>query len=118
MLGKGNLTEVLSEPGNFTVFAPTNAAFSQINASNLDALQNNQPALQGLLLYHIVPTAITTNELQGSGTMTTVSGSSLPYAPEGTTVRIGSATIVSGGIRTSNGVLYEIDSVLIPPAGG
>lgn len=118
LLQRGNFTGVLSEPGNYTVFAPTNAAFSQINASNLDELQSNLPALDQLLLNHIVGTRLTTNDFQGSGTMTMLTGSPLSYSTAGTTVRIGTATIVSTGIETSNGVLYEIDNVLVPSVGG
>jgi len=55
LLKKANLTDVLSGPGNFTVFAPDNAAFAKVNASTLANLQNNSTALTNLLLYHVIP---------------------------------------------------------------
>jgi uncharacterized surface protein with fasciclin (FAS1) repeats len=115
LLGRANLTEALSEPGNYTVFAPTNAAFSHLNTSTLDALQSNPTALKGLLLYHIIPAALPISEFQGSGKITTVSGLLIPYSVEGATVRIGNATI-GNAIETHNGILYKINGVLVPPS--
>ena len=68
LLKKANLTDVLSGPGNYTVFAPDNAAFAKVNASTLANLQNNSTALTTLLLYHVIPTKLLENNFTGSGT--------------------------------------------------
>ena len=114
LLKKANLTDVLDGPGNFTLFAPTNAAFAKVNASTLADLQNNTTALTTLLLYHVVPTKLLANDFTGSGTLTTVNGLSLPYSVNGTTMQVGNATVTKADINATNGVIHVIDGVLIP----
>jgi transforming growth factor-beta-induced protein len=116
LLKKANLTDVLSGPGNFTVFAPDNAAFAKVNASTLANLQNNSTALQSLLLYHVIPTKLLKSNFTGSGTLTTVNGLSLPYSVNGTTLMVGNATVTKADINATNGVIDVINGVLIPPS--
>ena len=115
LLKKANLTDMLNGPGNFTLFAPTNAAFAKVNASTLADLQNNTPALNTLLLYHVVPEKLLANNLTGSGTLPTANGLSLPYSVNGTTIQVGNATVTKADINATNGVIHVINSVLIPP---
>jgi transforming growth factor-beta-induced protein len=115
LLKKANLTDMLNGPGNFTLFAPTNAAFAKVNASTLADLQNNTPALNTLLLYHVVPEKLLANNLTGSGTLPTANGLSLPYSVNGTTIQVGNATVTEADINATNGVIHVINSVLIPP---
>ena len=115
LLKKANLTDVLSGPGNYTVFAPDNAAFAKVNASTLANLQNNSTALNTLLLYHVIPTKLFKSNFTGSGTLTTVNGLSLPYAVNGTTLTVGNATVTKADINATNGVIHVIDTVLVPP---
>jgi len=116
LLKKANLTSVLSGPGNFTVFAPDNAAFAKVNASTLANLQNNSTALQSLLLYHVIPTKLLKSNFTGSGTLTTVNGLALPYSVNGTTLMVGNATVTKADINATNGVIDVINGVLIPPS--
>jgi uncharacterized surface protein with fasciclin (FAS1) repeats len=115
LLKKANLTDVLNGPGNYTLFAPTNAAFAKLNASTLADLQNNTPALTTLLLYHVVPKKLLANNLTGSGTLPTANGLSLPYSVSGTTIQVGNATVTKTDIDATNGVIHVINGVLIPP---
>ena len=116
LLKKANLTDVLSGPGNFTVFAPDNAAFAKVNASTLANLQNNSTALTTLLLYHVIPAKLLENNFTGSGTLTTVNGLSLPYSVNGTTLKVDNATVTKADINATNGVIDVINGVLIPPS--
>jgi len=115
LLKRANLTDVLNGPGNYTLFAPTNAAFAKVNASTLADLQNNTTALRTLLLYHVVPTKLFASDFTGSGTLTTVNGLSLPYSVNGTTIQVGNATVTKADINATNGVIHVIDGVLMPP---
>ncbi|MGB9370656.1 MAG: fasciclin domain-containing protein [Halobacteriota archaeon] len=115
LLKKANLTDVLNGPGNYTLFAPTNAAFAKVNASTLADLQNNTTALRTLLLYHVVPTKLFASDFTGSGTLTTVNGLSVPYSVNGTTIQVGNATVTKADINATNGVIHVIDGVLMPP---
>ncbi|MGZ4861739.1 MAG: fasciclin domain-containing protein [Halobacteriota archaeon] len=116
LLDKANLTDLLNGPDNFTVFAPDNAAFSKVDASTLAGWQNNSTSLRSVLLYHIVPKKLSSNELTGIGTLTTLNGLILPYYVTGTTIRVDNATVTKGDINATNGVIYKVDSVLVQPS--
>jgi transforming growth factor-beta-induced protein len=115
LLKKANLTNVLNGPGNFTVFAPDNAAFSKVDASTLAGWQNNTTALRNMLWYHVIPKKLLSTDFVGNGTLTTVNGLSLPYSVDGTKIKIGNATITKADINATNGVIHVIDSVNMPP---
>src|SRR5665647_2300645 len=115
LLKKANRTYVLNGPGNYTVFAPNNAAFSKVDASTLAGWQNNTTALQNVLLYHIVPAKLLSSDLIGNGTLTTINQLSLPYSVDGTKIRVDNATVTKEDINATNGVIHVIDKVLVPP---
>ena len=115
LLKKANLTNVLNGPGNYTVFAPDNTAFSKVDASTLARWQNNTTELQNVLYYHIVPMKLLSNNFTGSGTLNTLNGNSLPYSVTGTTLKVDNATVTKPDINATNGVIHIIDSVMIPP---
>jgi len=115
LLKKANLTNVLNGPGNYTVFAPDDAAFSKVDASTLARWQNNTTELQNVLYYHIVPMKLLSNNFTGSGTLNTLNGNSLPYSVTGTTLKVDNATVTKPDINATNGVLHVIDNVMVPP---
>ena len=115
LLKKANLTNVLNGPGNYTVFAPDDAAFSKVDASTLARWQNNTTELQNVLYYHIVPMKLLSNNFTGSGTLNTLNGNSLPYSVTGTTLKVDNALVTKPDINATNGVIHIIDSVMIPP---
>jgi PGF-CTERM protein len=115
LLKKANLTNVLNGPGNFTVFAPDNAAFSKVDASTLARWQNNTTALKDVLRYHIVGQKLISSDFIGSGTLTTINQLSLPYSVNGSTLKVDDATVTTKDINATNGVIHVVDSVMIPP---
>ncbi len=114
------LVDTLNGPGPFTVFAPTNAAFGALPAGTLDSLlqPENQAQLQSILTYHVVPGAITSDQILGRRvTVETVQGGTL--AVNGQVgkignVRVNDANVIVPDIIASNGVIHAIDSVLLP----
>ncbi|WP_146009641.1 fasciclin domain-containing protein, partial [Deinococcus planocerae] len=121
------LTETLSS-GDFTIFAPTNDAFLKLAPSDLNALAADPARLREVLLYHVVPTRVTGTALASANQLTTAQSGVLTISREGAATgeqrtRIGNAT-TSGftqpgnNITTGNGVLYVLDTVLLPPAAG
>src|SRR5580692_644440 len=80
------LVETLEGPGPFTVFAPTNEAFSKLPAGTVDTLlkPENKPTLTKVLTYHVVAGRLSEHDLmkkikEGNGTaeLTTVEGGKL-----------------------------------------
>ena len=116
LLKVANLTDTLNGTTNYTLFAPSNAAFDKIPSSALATLANNTTALKRVLLYHVVPGTLLSKDITGNGTLTTANGLSLPYSVTSTVVTVDNASITKTDINATNGVIHVIDSVMIPPA--
>jgi uncharacterized surface protein with fasciclin (FAS1) repeats len=123
-LDAAGLVETLSADGEYTVFAPTNAAFEALPAGTLDTLlADPEGQLTDVLTYHVyggTARAETVTQLDGQeitmlngGTVTvgvTDAGVTLTDA-QGNTVNVVETDIVA-----SNGVIHVIDAVLLPAA--
>ena len=124
-----DLVDTLSGEGPFTVFAPTNAAFSKLPAGTVETLlePENKGQLQSILTYHVVPAKATASAVVGmirsgggEATVQTVQGSELTLLLEGgETVVVEDeqgnlANVVKADIMQSNGVVHVIDTVLMP----
>lgn len=116
------LVDVLSSEGPFTVFAPTNEAFAALPEGTVETLlmPENQAKLQAVLTYHVVPGAITSDEIEDGETFTTVNGKTITITvnEEGNYVINGKAVITTADVIDSNGVSHVINAVLLPPADG
>ncbi|MEO0703114.1 MAG: fasciclin domain-containing protein [Pseudomonadota bacterium] len=110
------LVETLKGDGPFTVFAPTNAAFAKLPAGTVESLLEpaNRDQLVSILTYHVVPGAVTSDQLAGQRlNVATVQGDTVHI--DGTNgVTVEDATVTSADILATNGVIHAIDSVLLP----
>jgi len=113
----GDLATTLQGKGPFTVFAPTNMAFSDIQ-STVDTLLKpaNKADLQKVLTYHVVPGTYTAADLKDGQELTTVEGQKLTVSVDGDTVKVNDATVEKADVNASNGVVHVVDTVLVPPA--
>lgn len=111
------LVDTLKGTGPFTVFAPTNRAFSNLPAGTVDSLlkPENKKQLTDILTYHVVAGSYTSDEIKDGMTLTTVLGTPLKFTIMNGQVYInGKATVVAPDIITSNGVIHVIGGVLLP----
>ena len=110
------LVDTLNGPGPFTVFAPTDAAFEKLPAGTLDTLlmPANRGQLEDILLYHVVPGEKLAAEVLSAASLETVLGQDVSISMQGNDALVNDAKIVSTDIRTSNGVIHVIDTVLLP----
>lgn len=107
------LVDVLSGPGPFTVFAPTDEAFAKLPAGTVEALLADKEKLTAILTYHVVPGAVKAADVVKLTSAMTVQGGSLRIdTSDG--VKVNNATVVATDIMASNGVIHVIDTVLIP----
>ena len=111
------LVETLSGEGPFTVFAPTDEAFSKLPEGTLEELLNAPERLARVLTYHVVPGRVTAADVQGIDSAETVAGPSLSISSEYGSVKVDDATVVEADVMASNGVIHVIDTVLLPPQG-
>ncbi|MCU0976185.1 MAG: fasciclin domain-containing protein [Steroidobacteraceae bacterium] len=113
-LKAAQLVDVLQGPGPFTVFAPTNDAFGKIPADVLTGLVNDVPALTEVLLYHVTPGRQDLRFSYLARDLRTVQGQEVFAERERNTLFINNSQVAGSAIVTDNGVIYVIDSVLLP----
>ena len=114
-LNATNLTSALNGTGNFTVFAPNDAAFNKLGNTTLnDLLTNNTTTLATILKSHVIDRKV---DLSVNGTAQTLAGNTISWTVNGTKVQLvggTNATVITKNITTSNGVVNVIDTVLVP----
>jgi uncharacterized surface protein with fasciclin (FAS1) repeats len=123
------LVETLEGQGPFTVFAPTNAAFSKLPAGTVDTLlkPENKSMLTKVLTYHVVAGRLSSHDLMkkikdGNGTaeLTTVEGGKLwLMLHDGKHIELkdekgGMSMVTIADVFQSNGVIHVIDTVVMP----
>lgn len=118
-LKQAELVDVLANPGPFTVFAPTNAAFEKLPAGTLEGLMKEEKKvqLQDILQYHVTTSSLKADSFTDGQSLGMVNGGYVKISiKDGKIMLNGSATIVAS-VQGSNGIVHVIDAVLLPPAG-
>lgn len=108
-----NLVDTLNG-SEFTVFAPTDAAFAKIDPATIEKLKTDSDLLNSILTYHVVPGQA--SPAQVTGAHKTVQGGEVTVTGMGNNLKVNNAGVVCGGVRTANATVYLIDTVLMPPA--
>ena len=122
------LVETLMSAGPFTVFAPTNEAFSLLPAGTVETLvmPENKAKLTKILTYHVVSGRLDAKSLEakikagnGKAELTTVAGGKLWVVKKGSKLWLkdengGMAKIKIKDVYQSNGVIHVIDHVVLP----
>lgn len=106
-----NLVDTLNGD-EFTVFAPVDDAFAQIDPATIETLQADSELLTSILTYHVVPGQLTPEEVVG--TQTTVQGGTVEVTGSGDELMVNDANVICGGVMTANATVYLVDSVLMP----
>ncbi|MBE8967000.1 fasciclin domain-containing protein [Nostocales cyanobacterium LEGE 12452] len=118
LLKTAGLSDILQQPGPYTVFAPTNDAFAALPAATLEQLQQpeNREALVKILRYHVVPGAVTASQLS-AGELATDEGRpvNIQIDSANSQVSVNNARVLQADVKASNGVIHAINQVLIPP---
>lgn len=110
-----NLVGALAGPGPLTVFAPTNAAFAKLPAGTVEALLANIPELTNILTYHVLGSEKSPTALVKERFVETLQGTKVKICLDGSLrLKINKSQVVMKPIYASNGVIYVIDSVLLP----
>tara|TARA_B000000460_G_C21511032_1_gene391047 strand:+ start:733 stop:1461 length:729 start_codon:yes stop_codon:yes gene_type:complete len=106
-----NLVDTLNGD-EFTVFAPVDDAFAQIDEATIETLSTDSELLTSILTYHVVPGQLSPDEVVG--TQTTVQGGDVEVTGSGDELMVNDAMVICGGVQTANATVYLIDSVLMP----
>jgi len=116
-LKAAGLTEILQGKDNYTIFAPTDAAFAKLPQDAVrDLLKpENKEVLLKLLTYHVVKGQVLSADLK-SGEVKSVEGGAINVKVDPATgVTVNEAKVTKADIRGSNGVIHAIDQVILPP---
>jgi transforming growth factor-beta-induced protein len=111
------LVETLKGTGPFTVFAPTDAAFSAIQ-SDVDMLMKpeNKAQLAQVLKCHVVSGKLKAADLREGQILTTVDGNKLNISTMSDgRIMVGDAHIITKDVEASNGIIHIVDMVILPP---
>ena len=111
---EAGLVDVLSGPGPFTVFAPTDAAFAKVPASMLNDLLADKEQLAQVLTYHVVPGKLMAEDVVAMDKIKTVQGNEITVNYDCSGVMVDNALVVNTDIVASNGVIHVIDAVILP----
>lgn len=109
------LVETLQGAGPFTVFAPTDAAFSKLPGGTVESLlkPENKPKLVAILTYHVVPGKVMAADVVALTQAPTVQGQKIRVDTKDG-VRVDNANVIKTDIVCDNGVIHVIDAVILP----
>lgn len=118
-LDAAGLVSTLKGPGPFTVFAPTDEAFSKLSAGTVESLlkPENKEKLVDVLTYHVVPGKVMAADVVKLNEAKTVNGKMLTITTSEGKVMVNDATVTATDINASNGVIHVVDTVILPPEG-
>ena len=116
-----DLVATLQTKGPFTVFAPVNDAFENLPAGTVETLlkPESKATLSGILTYHVVAGEVFAKDLSNGQKVTTVNGAQLTVElMDGKAMLVdakgGKSTITQTDLKTDNGVMHVIDTVVMP----
>jgi uncharacterized surface protein with fasciclin (FAS1) repeats len=114
-LKAASYVDALSNAGPFTVFAPTDDAFAKLPEGTVEDLTRpeNKLKLQDILEYHVYVGVIRESMVNGSMNLNQVNGKNVSVTKEGEKLKVNGANVLAT-VQTSNGIVYVIDTVLLP----
>eukprot|EP00534_Pseudo-nitzschia_fraudulenta_P004850 CAMPEP_0201137166 /NCGR_PEP_ID=MMETSP0850-20130426/55267_1 /ASSEMBLY_ACC=CAM_ASM_000622 /TAXON_ID=183588 /ORGANISM="Pseudo-nitzschia fraudulenta, Strain WWA7" /LENGTH=478 /DNA_ID=CAMNT_0047408507 /DNA_START=109 /DNA_END=1545 /DNA_ORIENTATION=- len=110
------LGEALMLPGPFTVFAPSNAAWTEVitNIEEIEAIPGD--LLNAILAYHVVGGTVLASDITDGLVLTTLMGETIEFGVDGDVVTVNEEVISMTDMMASNGVVHVIDGVMFPQA--
>jgi len=117
-LQQAELVDVLANPGPFTVFAPTNAAFDKLPAGTLDGLMktDKKADLQNILQYHVTTSSLKADYFKDGQTVGMVNGDNVTISIKDGKIMLNNSATIIASVQASNGMVHIVDGVLLPPA--
>jgi uncharacterized surface protein with fasciclin (FAS1) repeats len=112
------LVDTLKSPGPFTVFAPTDEAFSKLPKGELDMLLKDIPKLKSILTFHVVDGKLMASDLAQHEYLQALQGGELRIDSSRwhmhRHMKVNGANIIKPDLAVDNGVCHAIDKVLMP----
>ncbi|HEX2628630.1 MAG TPA: fasciclin domain-containing protein [Chitinophagaceae bacterium] len=117
-LKQAELVTSLSNAGPFTVFAPTNEAFGKLPAGTVDGLMKDDKKadLQNILQYHVSVGVYKQENMTDGQVLGQANGDNITLSVKDGKIKVNGKANVVATVPASNGIIYIIDEVLLPPA--
>lgn len=106
-------TEALRNTGPYTVFAPSDEAFSHLPPGTWEALIKDKARLAQVITYHVIPGKTLVADVK-PGMTKTVQGALLHLRSDNGMVTVDEATVTQSDMQADNGVLHMINAVALP----
>ncbi|XP_061902695.1 periostin-like isoform X2 [Entelurus aequoreus] len=116
LMETAGLTDLLKHEGSFTVFAPTDEAFSQLSKEDMALLKSDLNVLRTILLYHVGNGIFINGGLEGGVTnmLKTLQGRNLQVMSANNSIHVNSVDVPDSDLMATNGVIHVVKSVLYP----
>lgn len=108
------LAEALATTENITVYAPTNDAFDAVPEDILNTIVGDMDLLTAVLTYHVTPGTQDPRKYLPAVRRTTLQGQKVFYSRGVGEAMVNNANVSCQGVKTDNGMVWLIDSVLLP----
>lgn len=108
------LGSALATTQNITVYAPTNDAFAKVAPEVLTAIGGDTDVLAAVLTYHVTPSRQDPRRYSEPEARSTLAGQQVFMFHDGRNARVNGSKVNCQGVKTSNGLVWLIDSVLLP----
>ncbi len=115
-LQAADLVDALKGDGPFTVFAPTDAAFSKLPQGTVETLlkPENKQQLVDVLTYHVAKGKVPASQVVKLTGVKSLNGQQIDIKAADGHVTVDSAKVIKADIMCSNGVIHVIDEVILP----
>ncbi|XP_024050408.1 periostin-like isoform X2 [Terrapene carolina triunguis] len=116
LVKEADLDDVLSQPGEWTLFVPTNEAFKGLTDEEKEILRRDKNALRTILLYHLTKGIYIGSGFEPGVTniLKTIQGSKLYLKTVNDTVLVNELKSKESDLMATNGVIHVIDQLLYP----
>ncbi|XP_028903806.1 periostin isoform X1 [Ornithorhynchus anatinus] len=116
LLEAADLKDLLTQPGDWTLFVPTNEAFKGLTNEEKEILIRDKNALQNIILYHLTPGVFIGKGFEPGVTnvLKTTQGSKIYVKGVNDTLLINELKTKESDIMTTNGVIHVVDKLLYP----
>ncbi|NXG74644.1 POSTN protein, partial [Baryphthengus martii] len=116
LLKAADLEDVLSSPGEWTLFVPTNDAFKGLTDDDKDILIRDKNALRNILLYHLIQGVSVGSGFEPGVTniLKTIQGGKLYLKIVNDTLLVNELKSRESDLMATNGVIHVIDKLLYP----
>ncbi|XP_063343444.1 periostin [Pelmatolapia mariae] len=110
-----DVMDKLGEPGQYTLFAPTNDAFDKMNPDYLENIMEDPAVVKALVNYHLLKSVQCAEAIMVGSLYETAEGSSIEIGCDGDSLTVnGIKMVLKKDIVATNGVIHLIDQMLIP----